>query len=311
MSPARRPPTTLIGAGRLARALGPAAVDAGYPIVALASRSIASARRLSKRLAGAPVAACAADAARPARLVLLAVPDREVRGVARELAGSLETGWNNRTVLHHAGSLGVEPLSALAKLGAGVGVLHPLQCLGIPEVAAAVLPGSGARIEGDRRGAAAARRLATDLGLVPLPMPPGFRPSDRATYHTAASLVSNDLVALLSLAVDLMESIGIPRSDALAGLLPLASGTLAHAEAGGLDGALTGPVARGDVATAAAQLRSLSRRSRSGAEAHRLLALRLLEMAERAGTLDAATRRELRRLLRGAASRGRGTVGKV
>ena len=297
MSSARRPPTAIVGAGRLARAVGPAAVHAGYPIVAVASRSIASARRLSKRLAGPPVAACPADAARPARLVLLAVPDREVRAVAREIAGSLETGWKSRTVLHHAGSLGLEPLSPLAKLGAGVGVLHPLQCLGISEVAASVLPGSGARIEGNRRGAAAARRLARDLGLVPLPIPPGLRPSDRATYHTAASLVSNDLVALLSLAVDLMESIGVPRSKALAGLLPLASGTLAHTEAGGLDGALTGPIARGDVETVAAQLRSLARRSRTGAEAHRLLALRLLEMAERAGSLGSAQRRELRRLL--------------
>ena len=298
MSAARRPPTAIIGAGRLARALGPAAVRAGYPIVAVASRSIASARRLSKRLGASTVTACPADAARPARLVLLAVPDREIRAVSREIAESLETGWKSRTVLHHAGSLGVEPLSPLAKLGAGVGVLHPLQCLGIAEVAASVLPGSGARIEGDRRGAAAARRLAKDLELVPLPIPPGLRPSDRATYHTAASLVSNDLVALLSLAVDLMESIGVPRSEALAGLVPLARGTLAHTEAGGLDGALTGPVARGDVETAAAQLRSLARRSKSGAEAHRLLALRLLELAERAGSLDSAQRRELRQLLR-------------
>jgi predicted short-subunit dehydrogenase-like oxidoreductase (DUF2520 family) len=298
MSAARRLPTAIIGAGRLARALGPAAVDAGYPVVAVASRSLASARRLSKRLGDSAVAACPAEAVRPARLVLIAVPDREVGAVARELAGSLDTGWRSRTVLHHAGSLGIEPLSPLARRGAGVGVLHPLQCLGISEVAASVLPGSGARIEGDRRGRVAARRLATDLGLVPLPIPSGLKPSDRVAYHTAASLVSNDLVALLSLAVDLMESIGIPRAKALSGLVPLARGTLAHVDAGGLDGALTGPVARGDVETAAAQLRSLARRSRAGADAHRLLALRLLEMAERAGRLDPAQRRELRRLLR-------------
>jgi predicted short-subunit dehydrogenase-like oxidoreductase (DUF2520 family) len=279
-------------------------VEAGYPIAAIASRSTVSARRLSKRLGGPLVAVDPADAARPARVVLIAVPDREIGTVAREMADGLETGWKRKTVLHHAGSLGLEPLSPLACRGAGVGVLHPLQCLGIPEIAAAVLPGSGARIEGDRRGRIAARRLAADLGLVPLPFPSGLKQSDRVAYHTAASLVSNDVVALLSMAVDLMESIGVPPSKALAGLLPLAGGTLSHAEAGGLEGALTGPVARGDSETTAAQIRRLARRSKTGADAHRLLALRLLDLAEGAGRLDAAQRRDLRRLLRG--SRGRG-----
>jgi predicted short-subunit dehydrogenase-like oxidoreductase (DUF2520 family) len=297
VSARRRPPTAIIGAGRLARAVGPAALRAGYPIVSVTSRSLASARRLSKRLRGSRAVTRPAEAVRRARLVLLAVPDREVASVTRELAGSVDGGWERRIVLHHAGSLGVEPLSPVARRGAGVGVLHPLQCLGMAEVATAVLPGSRARIEGDRRGRAAARRLAEDLGLVPLPMPSRLKPSDRVAYHTAASLVSNDVVALLSLASDLLESIGVPRSKALAALLPLTRGTLSHAEAGGLEGALTGPVARGDVETTAAQLRSLSRRSRAGADAHRLLALRLLALAEDQGRLDPARRRELRRLL--------------
>ena len=60
-------------------------------------------------------------------------------------------------------------------------------------------------------------------------------PTDRVAYHTAASLVSNDVVALLSMAIDLMQTLGVRRSNALEGLLSLTRGTLDNAEAGGID----------------------------------------------------------------------------
>ncbi len=193
-----RPRTAIIGAGRLAAAIGTAAWRRGYPIVAVASRRPAAARRLARLVPPATATVVLERAVEPARLILLAVPDGSIAVVARDLAARVENGWSHRTVLHHAGSLGPEVLAPLARRGAGVGVLHPMQCLGDAEIAAEVLPGSAARVEGDRRGRSAARRLATDLGLRVLPMK-ALRPGDRMAYHAAASLVSNDLVALLSL----------------------------------------------------------------------------------------------------------------
>jgi predicted short-subunit dehydrogenase-like oxidoreductase (DUF2520 family) len=231
--------------------------------------------------------------------VLLAVPDGSIKDMARELSERIEGGWSRRTVLHHAGSLGTEVLAPLGRRGAGTGVLHPMQSLGVAAAATDLLAGSSARIEGDRRGRAAARRLAADLDLRVLPMKEDLRPADRVAYHAAASLVSNDLVAMLSLAAEILESIGVPRDRAVDALVTLARGTLSQARHGGIEAALTGPVSRGDTATTAAQLRSLRRRSRVGAEAHRLLGLRLLRLVEEAGGLDPERRRALRRILRG------------
>ncbi|MDX1389217.1 MAG: NAD(P)-binding domain-containing protein, partial [Acidobacteriota bacterium] len=151
-----RPSTAIVGAGRLACAIAPALADAGYPVEVIVSRSPSAARRLARSIPGARAASGAGTPLGGASLVLLAIPDREIENVARRLARDND-GWKTRCVLHHAGAYGVAPLQALARRGAAVGVLHPLQSLG-PRTPRSVLQGSYARIEGDRRGRSIARR---------------------------------------------------------------------------------------------------------------------------------------------------------
>jgi predicted short-subunit dehydrogenase-like oxidoreductase (DUF2520 family) len=72
--------------------------------------------------------------------------------------------------------------------------------------------------------------------------------------------------------------------------------------AGGLAAALTGPVARNDAETLAAQLKALRGVDPAAADAHRALSLRLVALAESSGRLDRDAARALRkRLARGRA----------
>jgi predicted short-subunit dehydrogenase-like oxidoreductase (DUF2520 family) len=245
-----------------------------------------------------------------AALVLLAVPDRAIAPLARRLAARVPRGWPRRTVLHHAGALGPACLAPLARRGAAVGVLHPLQVLGQARAAKTLLSGSRARIEGDPRAVGVARRLALDLGLVPVRFPRALGPSGRAAWHAAASLASNDLVALLSLAAEALRATGLGERKAMEALLPLARGAIAHVGAGGIEGALTGPVVRGDAATLTSQLRALKTACPEAAEVHRALSRRLLRIAEAAGGLTARDRSRLVRVL-AAPRRGRGVGRRV
>jgi predicted short-subunit dehydrogenase-like oxidoreductase (DUF2520 family) len=272
-----RPNVAFIGAGGLARALAPSLSRAGYPVVGIFARSPRTARR-DPALRGFRLARDPADAVAKASLVLLAVPDGAVETVARQLARTVPTGWRRRIVLHHAGALGIEPLRALAERGAAVGLLHPLQAFSVPAGAKRRLRGSRARIAGDARAARMARRLAKDLGLVPLEFARPLRPADRSAYHAAASIASNDLLALLSLATRALRAAGAGRGDALRALLPLVRGTLDQAEAVGLERALTGPVVRGDARTVRSQISRLERLSREAAEVHRLLSREILRL---------------------------------
>ena len=277
MRPSARSATALIGAGRLARALHAVLLDAGYDVIAVASRRLSAARRLV-RGSGGVATTDPGTAARDARLVLLAIPDGAIAGVARGLADD-RRDWRGSTVLHHAGALGLRPLRPLARAGARVGVLHPLQSLGANRVAPTLLAGSYARVE----GAPLATRLARDLGLIPLHLPAPVTPAKRAAYHAAASLLSNDLLALLAGGVELLESAGLRRRQALLVLAPLIRGTVAQATGAGLGAALTGPVVRGDIDTLEGHLRRLQRVSPDLAEAHRRLSSRLVDLARREG----------------------------
>jgi len=299
-----RPPTVFIGTGRLSRALGPILAERGYPVVAVVGRRSSAARSVARTIPGASASTSPGRSASRAGLILLAVPDREIEPTARRLALTKGLEWSGKVVLHHAGSLGLDVLLPLERAGAAVGLLHPMQVLGRPDVAREVLPGSRARIEGSPAATVAALRLAKDLGLHALSFPRPLDERGRVAYHAAASLASNDLVALMALAADVLETTGLDRQEALDGLVRLATGTLAQAAAGGLGDSLTGPVVRGDAETVAEHFRELERGSGPQAQIHRLLSARLLSLAEDEGHGLSPTERK--RLLRMFAERAGG-----
>ncbi len=276
------PRTAVVGAGRLARALAPALLAAGLGPVRVLSPGGRSARALARGRRGLSASSLTETLPDDVRLVLLAVPDDRIVGTARALATSL-VSWRRRVVLHTAGALDVAPLAPLARRGATVGVLHPLHVFGSSGTAAP--RGTLCRVEGR-----AAARLARDLGWVPVVVP---RP---ALYHAAASLASNDVVALLHLAAAALVRAGVPRARADAGALALAESALAQARRGGIPAALTGPAARGDARTVGRQMRAL-RAFPLASAAHGTLSMHLVQLAVSLGRLDPAGRRAVARAL--------------
>ena len=277
-----RPAVTIVGAGGLGRALAAALGASGRVAVTIARR----------RPAAASVAA--------ADIVVLAVPDRAVAPLARELRG-LRDSWRGVVVLHAAGAHGPELLAPLRARGAATGVWHPMAVLGASGRAA--FSGASARIEGSAKARTAARRLSRLVGVSPLPAAGLKTPRGRSSYHAAASLASNDVVALLAAAHGLLVRRGVEKRAALRALLALTDSAIAGVRRDGIHGALTGPVARNDGATLASQLRALERDDPAAGDAHRALSLRLTDLAEEAGKLSAQEAAALRRLLRRGRSR--------
>jgi len=300
---AARVRVAIVGAGGLARAIARALSRSKGATVAIASRRPAAAAALARGLPGVRAGKNFEDAVSGAEVVLIAVPDRAVSGVAGMLSSAIRT-WRGVSVLHAAGAYGPELLAPLRARGASTGVLHPMAVLGRGRNVK--LDGSHARIEGQPKAAAAARRLAALCGLTPLRGPGLSSPSGRKSYHAAASLASNDVVALLAAGQDQLARRGVPPRVALAALTRLAAGAVEAVRVSGLRGALTGPVARNDAATLAAQLAALA--SDPAAErAHRTLSLRLVTVARRLGRLDRKDALALTRLL----ARGPGRSGTV
>jgi predicted short-subunit dehydrogenase-like oxidoreductase (DUF2520 family) len=207
----------VVGAGRMGRAVCAALGHAGYEV------------REPFRRGEVPGAADA---------ILLCVPDSEIAAAAEAVAGAAPF------VGHTSGAT---PLSSLDTAGAAHAFgLHPLQTV----TGATRFDGCGCAIAGSTAEALDfADGLARDLGMVPFEV----RDDQRAAYHAAASIASNFLVTLQAEAEALAESAGIEDFNAREMLGPLVRTTVENWIALGPERALTGPVARGDHATVAAQ----------------------------------------------------------
>lgn len=210
----------VVGNGRLGAALSAAFRDAGYEVDGPVGRG---------------------EIPR-GEVILLCVPDSQIAVAADTVAGSAP-------LIGHTS--GATPLGALrpAARGAHVFGLHPLQTFA-GNGAAPDLRGIGCAIAGSTPEAlAGARQLAEDLGMQPFELPD----HKRAAYHAAASVASNFLVTLQAMAEEVAADAGLEGPDARRLLAPLVRRTVENWVELGPRAALTGPVARGDRATVAAQ----------------------------------------------------------
>jgi predicted short-subunit dehydrogenase-like oxidoreductase (DUF2520 family) len=182
-------------------------------------------------------------------LVLLAVSDPAVA----EVCARLEVG-PGQLVAHLAGALGLRPLTAARRKGARTGSLHPLRPFTRGDGIG--FSGFAAGIAGsDESAAADLEELCRRLGMMPL-----RTDRSRALYHAAAVLAAGAQVALFSEAVRAFrKATGLPEPEARAALLPLTLRALEKLRREPAQSAITGPAARGDLATLAAHRRALPR----------------------------------------------------
>jgi predicted short-subunit dehydrogenase-like oxidoreductase (DUF2520 family) len=116
----------------------------------------------------------------------------------------------------------------------------------------------------------------------------------RPLYHAALTIGANHLTTLVNDALDLLDRAGIEYPARL--LAPLLSAALDNALRLG-DAALTGPVSRGDAATVAAHLNTLSAQAPDVVASYLAMSLRTVERAEASGRLRAEQAADLRAAL--------------
>jgi predicted short-subunit dehydrogenase-like oxidoreductase (DUF2520 family) len=173
--------------------------------------------------------------------VLLCVPDAEIATAAETVPDGLAVG-------HCSGATGLGALGAREAFS-----LHPLMTV-TAGTETTVFAGAGAAVAGSSPAMLAlARALAQRLGMRSIEIAPG----DRTAYHAAASIASNFLVTLEAAAERLAGTVGVDRED----LLPLVRATVENWARLGSEHALTGPVARGDEVTVAAQRQAIAERA--------------------------------------------------
>jgi predicted short-subunit dehydrogenase-like oxidoreductase (DUF2520 family) len=291
--PGSKPSVAIVGCGTVGTALGRLLSAAGYPIVGVSTRHADTARKAAERLGIKRSSLIPWEITPEAQVVFITTPDDAIEPTCRAIAqknGFPKGGF----VLHCSGALASSVLAPARTCGAFVASLHPLQSFASVEQAERLVPGSYCTVEGDGPALPVARRIVEDIGGRLLEI----TPEGKTLYHAAAVVASNYLVTLVDLALTLNRLAGIPPEVSFTALKPLIEGTLNNIGAKGIPGALTGPIARGDVATVSAHLRAIQERAPELLEAYKILGRHTVGLAEKQGSLPADVTGRLILLLR-------------
>jgi predicted short-subunit dehydrogenase-like oxidoreductase (DUF2520 family) len=277
-TPARELAIGIVGAGRVGAALGTAFAKVGHKITGASGRSDATAGRITRLLPGTPLRQ-AEDVVRHADLVILAVPDDALGPLVADLgeSGAFRPGV---IVAHTSGAQGIGILHPAVARGALPLALHPAMTFtGFPEDAERLASGISFGITAPEELRVTVQTLVNELGGTAEWIPE----ERRALYHLGLAHGANHLVTLVNEAIDRLRDAGVAQPERV--LSPLLHAALDNTLAHG-DGALTGPVSRGDAGTIAKHLETLQMTAPDSAPSYVALARRTADRAIAAGRLS-------------------------
>jgi len=270
----------IVGTGRVGAVLGAALGQAGHHLVAVSGVSEQSRDRAAALLPGVRVTSVEGVLAR-AELVLLTVPDDVLPGL---VAGLSSTGsWQaGQLVVHTSGRYGAAVFDSAAAAHHILGLaLHPAMTFTGTSMDLLRLADCCFGITAPQALRAVAEALVLEMGAEPV----WIEERDRPMYHAGLAHGANHLVTLVAQATQVLGSAGVQDPQRL--VAPLLYAALDNALRLG-DGALTGPVARGDAGTVAAHLAQLDQQSPDIRPTYVALARATAERALASGRLTAA-----------------------
>lgn len=269
----------VVGVGRVGGVLGAALGAVQHQVVGVSAVSDASRSRAEALLPGVPVlpppAVC-----EQADLVLLTVPDDVLPGLVSGLAdvGAWRSG---QLLVHTSGRFGVGVLGPASRRGVVPLALHPVMSFTGTSLDLDRLVGCVFGVTAPAAFLPIADALVLEMGGEPVHV----KEDQRGLYHAALAHAANHLVTLVSSSAELLRRTGIEEPSRV--LQPLLTATLDNALRLG-DGALTGPVARGDAGTVAEHVKVVGAISEQTRDAYVALARLTTLRALYNGNLDAA-----------------------
>lgn len=282
-----------IGAGAVGGSLAVCLSRAGYPVVAVGSRTFASAKEFAERIEGCRARGTAQEVADAVKLVVISTPDDAIREVAEGL------NWRaGQVVVHCSGATSLDVFRHPVDQGAAAGAMHPLQAFSSVENGVDSIPGTTFGIEGDSEVGSALADMARRIGGRPVFLKAG----DKALYHLTGVMMGNLLTCLAAAAAQLWEECGYSRSEGVEALVPMMRGVVSNLERSGVPGAVAGPYVRGDLGTIRKHIQTLSARAPETLPLYRELARAAVPFGVEKGALSRETARRIEEILNGQSS---------
>ena len=263
-----------IGAGKVGGSLAVAMSNAGYPVVAVSSRTPASAQGFAARIDGCTSYADLQAAVDASDMVFISTSDDAIPQVSQSVK------WREgQGVAHCSGAASIDVLEAAEAQGAIPGAFHPLQAFSSVQNGVRSIPGITFGIEGGDEMRAYLGNLARAIGGNPV----FLSAEDKPLYHLSGVMMGNLLTCLVGISAEVWEHIGYTRDDGVKALIPMMRAVAYNVETSGIPAAVAGPYPRGDLGTAAKHLRALTSQHPDLLPLYRELALAGLHLAVEQG----------------------------
>ncbi len=232
---------SIIGIGRLGGALAIALAKNGFEIENLFARKNQNGAKAfefisSKILTDNEFDQISSD------ILFITTQDSEIENVAKNLAENLQ---NSAVVFHTSGSQSSEKLQCLQEIGCKIGSIHPLVSISDAVLGSERFKDSYFCVEGDKEAVKIANEIVIKLGGKPFSIETKFK----TLYHASAVTACGHLVALIDVAIEMLDKCGMSENSSKEILLPLIKSTVENLASQTTANALTGTFARADVET--------------------------------------------------------------
>lgn len=204
------------------------------------------------------------------QIIFITTPDSFIIPVWEQLK---ELSLRNQIICHCSGALSSDSFSGRESMSVSCCSIHPMLPFSNKFSSYQQLEHAFFTVEGHPHAVQVITDLLTSYGNEVCRIDAAAKPE----YHAAASILSNQVIAVLDTGYRLLEDCGFSREKAVAATAALVRQNIENVLSQGCVHALTGPIERGDVATVEKHLHCLNTED---AALYRMLGTRLLAIAE-------------------------------
>lgn len=233
--------TGIVGAGKVGCSIGRYLKEHGGQVAGYFSKRKESVD-FAATFTGSTAFSSLGELAEISDIIFIATPDDAIRSVWESIAENLIQG---KIVCHFSGSLSSNVFSGRENAGVLGCSAHPMYAFSSKETSYKKLNHALFTMEGDAEALAVLGDLFGRAGIRTCIIDSW----QKERYHAAASMVSNMMIGLYQMSIDMLSGCGFSEREARALVEPLVRGNIEKLLAASPEQALTGPIERNDTAT--------------------------------------------------------------
>lgn len=258
----------IIGAGKVGCSIGKYLKEHGAMVIGYFSKSRESVESAAT-FTGTVMFSALGELVKASDMIFIATPDDVIRSVWESIKKEPIQG---KIVCHFSGSLSSVVFSGREQAGVSGCSAHPMYAFSSKYTSYEQLNQVLFTMEGDKRALEEVSSVLEQAGIRCC----AIDSAKKERYHAAASMVSNMMIGLYQMSIDMLQDCGFDKDAAQLLVEPLVRGNIHNLLATSPEQALTGPIERNDVDTVVKHLAVLTEEEQA---VYKNLAHKLAEIA--------------------------------